>query len=196
MKKRVVVLISGRGSNMEALIQATKKTGYPAEIIGVISNNPDAQGIESADKQSIETAIIERTHFATKAEYDEALDAQLNDWNTEIVALAGFMQILSADFVNQWAGKLINIHPSLLPLFKGLHTHKQALEAGAETHGCTVQFVIPGMDEGPTITQTEVPVLPDDTEDTLSARVLIEEHKLYPVALEMVCSGKATFQAS
>lgn len=193
MKKRVAVLISGRGSNMDALIQSAKKTDYPAEIIGVISNDPEAAGIESADAQAIETAIIERAHFATKAEYDEALDAQLNDWQIDIVCLAGFMQILSADFVNQWAGKLLNIHPSLLPLFKGLHPHKQALAAGAKTHGCTVQFVTPGMDEGPTIAQIEVPVLADDTEDTLAARVLIEEHKLYPQALASVCRGEAKF---
>lgn len=194
MKKRVAILISGRGSNMEALIQAAKNPEYPAEIIGVISNNPDAPGIESADTQSIDTALIERTHFATKDEYDEALDAQLNDWQTDIVCLAGFMQILSADFVNKWAGKLLNIHPSLLPLFKGLHPHKQALDAGAKTHGCTVQFVTPGMDEGPMIAQLDVPVLPDDTVETLSTRVLIEEHKLYPSALAKVCRDEAVFQ--
>lgn len=187
MKKRVAIMISGRGSNMEKLIQASKKPDYPAEIIGVISNNPEAKGIESADSQNIEIAIVESQYFASKAEYNEMIDAQLNDWNAEIVCLAGFMDILGPDFTDLWAGKIINIHPSLLPLYKGLHTHEQALKDGAKTHGCTVHFVTPGMDEGKPILQAEVPVLPDDTPETLSARVLIEEHKLYPKALEMLC---------
>lgn len=194
MKKRIAILISGRGSNMQSLIQAASKADYPAEIIGIISNNPDAKGIESADKQGIETAIVERQHFLDKAEYNDMIDAQLRDWNAEIICLAGFMDILGAPFTDLWAGKIINIHPSLLPLYKGLNTHQQALDASAKTHGCTVHFVTPGMDEGPTILQAEIPVLPDDTSDTLSARVLIEEHKLYPQALAMLARGEAKFQ--
>lgn len=194
MKKRVAILISGRGSNMQSLIQAAKQADYPAEIIGVISNNPEAKGIESAEKKGIDTAIVERQHFLDKAEYNDMIDAQLRDWNAEIICLAGFMDILGAPFTDLWAGKIINIHPSLLPLYKGLHTHQQALDAGAKTHGCTVHFVTPSMDEGPTILQAEVPVLPDDTQDTLSARVLIEEHMLYPQALAMLARGEANFQ--
>lgn len=192
MKKRVAIMISGRGSNMDTLIQAAKSDDYPAVIVGVISNNPDAAGLTTADNQGIETAIIERQYFESKTEYNEMIDAQLQDWKAEFVCLAGFMDILGAEFTDLWANKLINIHPSLLPLYKGLHTHAQALAAGATTHGCTVHFVTPGMDEGPTIVQAEVPVLPDDTPDTLQARVLIEEHKLYPKALDLLCTGKIT----
>lgn len=189
-RKRVAILISGRGSNMSALIAAAKAPDYPAEIVGVFSNNPDAAGLAHAAAEGIATAALFHKSYETKAEFEAAISAQLARWDTDIVALAGFMRLLSADFCTRWAGRLINIHPSLLPKHKGLHTHEQALADGSTEHGCTVHFVTPGMDEGPTIAQARVPVLAGDTPDALSARVLIEEHKLYPRALAMVARGE------
>ena len=190
-RKRVAILISGRGSNMKALIEAAKAPDYPAEIIGVFSNKPDAPGLATAADCGIATASLSHKDYAGKPEFEAAMNAVLDGWHTDIIALAGFMRLLSADFCTRWAGRLINIHPSLLPRHKGLHTHEQALADGSTTHGCTVHFVTPGMDEGPTIAQASVPILPGDTPDTLAARVLIEEHKLYPAALAMVARGEA-----
>jgi formyltetrahydrofolate-dependent phosphoribosylglycinamide formyltransferase len=192
VKKRVAILISGRGSNMQALIEAAQAPEYPAEIVGVFSNKADAPGLAIAAGHGIATASLSHKDYAGKAEFEAAMNAVLDGWHADIVALAGFMRLLSADFCTRWAGRLINIHPSLLPKHKGLHTHEQALADGSTTHGCTVHFVTPGMDEGPTIAQASVAILPGDTPDSLATRVLVEEHKLYPQALAMVARGKVS----
>lgn len=190
-KKRVAILISGRGSNMRALIEAAKASDYPASIVGVLSNDPAAPGLAFAASEGIPTAVVAHRSYTDKAAFEAAMDLALASWQPDIVALAGFMRLLSADFCTRWAGRLINIHPSLLPKHKGLHTHEQALADGSTEHGCTVHFVTPGMDEGPTIAQARVPVLPGDTAEALAARVLVEEHKLYPRALAMLARGEA-----
>jgi len=190
-RKRVAILISGRGSNMSALIAAAEAADYPAEIVGVFSNIVDAPGLASAAAAGIPTAALSHKDYASKAAFEAALTGVLAGWQAEIVCLAGFMRLLSADFCTRWAGRLINIHPSLLPRHKGLHTHEQALADGSTTHGCTVHFVTPGLDEGPAIAQASVPVLAGDTPATLAARVLVEEHRLYPRALAMLARGEA-----
>ena len=195
MKTRVAILISGRGSNMSALIEAAKAVDYPAEIVGVFSNVPDAPGLVTAAASGIATAARSHRDFASKPAFEAAMDEVLTGWAPDIVALAGFMRLLSPEFCSRWAGKLINIHPSLLPLHKGLHTHELALAEGVAEHGCTVHFVTPGMDEGPIIAQAKVPVLPGDTAETLAARVLVEEHRLYPAALAMLCRGEVDARA-
>jgi formyltetrahydrofolate-dependent phosphoribosylglycinamide formyltransferase len=192
-RKRVAILISGRGSNMAALIEAARAPGYPAEIVGVFSNVADAPGLAVAAAQGIPTAARPHRDYADKPAFEAAMDEVLAGWRADIVCLAGFMRLLSPAFCTRWAGRLINIHPSLLPRHKGLHTHQQALADGVTEHGCTVHFVTPGMDEGPTIAQARVPVLPGDTADTLAARVLVEEHKLYPRALAMLARGDVAF---
>ncbi len=194
MKKRVAVLISGRGSNMTALIEAAKAQDYPAEIVLVVSNRPDALGLARARDAGIATAIIDHTKFGKDREaFERTLDAELEAKRIEIVCLAGFLRLLTPWFVNRWSGRMINIHPALLPQFKGLDTHRRALEAGVEEHGATVHFVSVGMDEGPVIVQRAVPVLRSDTEATLAARVLEVEHLIYPQALRMVAEGRARF---
>ena len=192
-RKRVAILISGRGSNMRALVEAAKAPDYPAEIVGVISNKADAEGLAFATAEGIPTAVRSLRDYPDKAAADAAIDEVLRGWEAHIVCLAGFMRILSPDFVALWQGRALNIHPSLLPLHKGLHTHDQALASGATEHGCTVHFVTPGMDEGPSILQTRVPVLPGDTAESLAARVLVAEHSTYPKALAMVARGEASF---
>lgn len=193
-RKRVVVLISGRGSNMNALIEATGDPAYPAEIVGVIADKADAKGLSVAAARDIETMAITRADHADKAAMDEALDAKLTELRADIVCLAGYMRLLSPAFTEKWAGRLINIHPSLLPLFKGLDTHERALQAGMRIHGCSVHFVTAEMDGGPIIAQAAVPILPDDDPDTLGARVLGVEHQLYPLALRLVAEGKARME--
>lgn len=193
-RKRVVVLISGRGSNMNALIEATGDPAYPAEIVGVIADKADAKGLSVAAARAIETMAITRADHADKAAMDEALDAKLTELRADIVCLAGYMRLLSPAFTEKWAGRLINIHPSLLPLFKGLDTHERALQAGMRIHGCSVHFVTAEMDGGPIIAQAAVPILPDDDPDTLGARVLGVEHQLYPLALRLVAEGKARME--
>lgn len=190
-RKRVAILISGRGSNMTALAEATRAPDYPAEIVGVFSNRADAPGLQYAWLAGIPTAVRAHQDYPSKAVFEAALNDVLAGWHPDIICLAGFMRILSPEFCTRWAGKLINIHPSLLPRHKGLHTHEQALAEGVAEHGCTVHFVTPGMDEGPTIAQARVPVLPGDTAESLAARVLVEEHRLYPKALAMVARGDA-----
>ena len=190
MKKRVAILISGRGSNMTALVEAARDSAYPAEIVGVLSNRADAPGLQYAWLAGVPTAVRSHKDFADRETFDAEIGRILADWNVDLVCLAGFMRILSPEFCTAWAGKLINIHPSLLPRHKGLHTHEAALAAGDAEHGCTVHFVTPGMDEGPIIAQARVPIRPGDTADTLAARVLIAEHKLYPAALAMVARGE------
>jgi phosphoribosylglycinamide formyltransferase-1 len=192
MKKRVAVLISGRGSNMTALIEAAKANDYPAEIVVVISNRPDAAGLGRAQQAGIATALIDHTAFGKDREaFERALDGELQARQIDIVCLAGFMRLLTPWFVARWSGRMINIHPALLPQFKGLDTHRRALEAGVEEHGATVHFVSAGMDEGPVILQKSVPVLGSDSEATLAARVLEVEHQIYPQALRLVAEGSA-----
>lgn len=185
-KKRVAVLISGTGSNMQALVKAAQQPDYPAEIALILSNKADAQGIVFAQENGIQSAVIAHKDFATRELFEEAIHNQLIEHRIEIVCLAGFMRVLTPWLISRWEGKMLNIHPSLLPLFKGLHTHQQALDAGAKTHGCTVHHVVPELDSGATILQASVPVLADDTAHTLGARVLIEEHRIYPLALEQL----------
>jgi phosphoribosylglycinamide formyltransferase-1 len=189
-RKRVAVLISGRGSNMSALIEAAKAPDYPAEIVGVLSNRAAAPGLATAAAEGIATASLAQSKFPSREMFEDVMTQTLESWGVDIVCLAGFMRILGDDFVNHWAGRMINIHPSLLPLYKGLNTHERALADGARTHGCTVHFVTPGLDEGAAILQAEVPVLPGDTPETLAARVLVEEHRIYPEALRLLASGK------
>ncbi|MBK8458252.1 MAG: phosphoribosylglycinamide formyltransferase [Phyllobacteriaceae bacterium] len=193
-KKRVAILISGRGSNMAALIEAARDPAYPAEIVGVLSNVAGAGGLERAARAGIATATLAQQTFAAKAEHEAAVTARLEAWGVEIVCLAGYMRLLSAAFVERWAGRLINIHPSLLPAFKGLDTHARALAAGAAEHGCTVHFVTAEMDGGPVIAQARIKVLGNDTPETLAARVLLEEHRLYPEALRLLAGDGAPYR--
>ncbi|MAC39173.1 MAG: phosphoribosylglycinamide formyltransferase [Oceanicaulis sp.] len=190
-KTKIAVLISGRGSNMQALLDAAKDEDFPAEIVLVASNRPDAAGLAVAEAAGIATEVIDHHDYEGREAFEEALDSTLKMYGPRIVCLAGFMRILTPWFTERWRDLLINIHPSLLPAFKGLHTHERALEAGVRIHGCTVHYVRPEMDDGPIIGQAAVPVLPGDTPDTLAARVLEAEHKLYPQCVALACSGKA-----
>jgi phosphoribosylglycinamide formyltransferase-1 len=194
-RKRTVIMISGRGSNMAALIQAAKETGYPAEIVGVISDRADAAGLHTAEALGVPArTILKRDHDSREA-HDAAIEAALRKFGAEIVCLAGYMRLLTSGFVKKWQGRMINIHPALLPSFKGLDTHRRALDAGLRIHGCTVHFVTEETDDGPIIAQAAVPVRTNDTEETLSVRVLKAEHQLYPLALALVAAGKARMQA-
>lgn len=192
VKKRVGILLSGRGSNMAALVEAAQADpGFPAEPALVLSNRADAGGLEFAARKGIETAVVDHKPFGKDREaFEHALDARLRQSGVELVCLAGFMRLLTPWFVEQWRDRLINIHPSLLPSFKGLHTHERALQTGVRLHGCTVHFVRAEMDDGPIIAQAAVPVLPGDDPDILAARVLTAEHRLYPLALSLVAAGK------
>jgi phosphoribosylglycinamide formyltransferase-1 len=190
-RRRVAILISGRGSNMAALIQAAKAASYPAEIALVLSNRPDAAGLIHARENGIETAVLNHKEHSSRESFDFALDAKLKAAGIELVCLAGFMRLLTHEFVDAWRDRMINIHPSLLPLFPGLDTHEKALAAGMKLHGCTVHFVRSAVDSGPIIVQAAVPVLAGDTAETLAARVLTAEHRIYPLALSLVASGKA-----
>src|SRR5208282_4212448 len=193
-KKRVAVLISGRGSNMTALIEAAKAKDYPAEIVLVASNRPEAAGLARARAEGVATAVVDHTPFGEEREaFERALDAQLAAHRIDLVCLAGFMRLLTPWFVRRWTGRMLNIHPALLPQFKGLHTHRRALEAGVKRHGATVHFVVPEADAGPIVAQDWVAVSKDDTEATLAARVLEVEHRIYPQALRAVAEGRATF---
>jgi phosphoribosylglycinamide formyltransferase-1 len=190
-RKRVAVLISGRGSNMAALIEAAKATDYPAEIVLVASNRPHAGGLQTARAAGIATSVVDHTQYGKDREaFERALQSVLETHRIDIICLAGFMRLLTSRFVEQWQDRLLNIHPALLPAFKGLDTHKRALEAGAKTHGATVHFVVPEMDAGPIIAQGAVTVRADDTEASLAARVLAVEHKIYPLALKLVAEGR------
>jgi phosphoribosylglycinamide formyltransferase 1 len=193
-KKRVAVLISGRGSNMMALIEAAKAKDYPAQIVLVLSNLPHAVGLARARDANIATVVIDHRPFGEDREaFERALDDELRRHRADLVCLAGFMRLLTPWFIGRWRGRLLNIHPALLPHFKGLHTHRRALEAGVELHGATVHFVVEETDSGPVIAQQSVPVRQGDNEETLAARVLQVEHRLYPEALRMVAEGRATF---
>ena len=185
-RARVGVLISGRGSNMAALFEAARDPAYPAEIVCVVSNRPNAAGLQFAQGLNILTQVVDRKNYSTRESFDAALNEYLQTQKLDVIACAGFMRIMTPVLLDPWAGKMINIHPSLLPLYKGTHTHERALADGAKIHGCTVHYVTAELDSGPIIAQAEVPVLADDTPETLSARVLAEEHKLYPKALAML----------
>jgi phosphoribosylglycinamide formyltransferase-1 len=190
-RRRVAILISGRGSNMVSLIEAASAPDFPAEIALVLSNRPDAKGLERAEAAGIATLAIDHKAFPDRESFDRALDAALVEHDIAFICLAGFMRVLSDWFVERWAGRMINIHPSLLPLYRGTQTHRRALADGVLVHGCTVHFVVPELDAGPIIAQAVVPVVPEDTEESLATRVIVQEHRLYPQALRMICDGTA-----
>jgi phosphoribosylglycinamide formyltransferase 1 len=192
-RKRAAILISGRGSNMAALIAAARKRDYPADIGVVVSNRPGAAGLQQAAAAGIAAATVDHAGFGRdRAAFEQAVQAHLDSHHIEIVCLAGFMRVLTPGFVSRWSGRMLNIHPSLLPQFKGLDTHRRALEAGVERHGATVHFVVPEMDAGPIVAQDSVAVRAGDTEETLAARVLELEHQIYPRALRAVAQGRTT----
>jgi len=194
-RKRVAVLISGRGSNMTALIEAAKDKNFPAEIVLVVSNRPDAGGLTSARNAGIATGVVDHALYGKdRAAFEGTLQHLLKEYRIDIVCLAGFMRLLTAPFVRQWDGRMLNIHPALLPAFKGLDTHRRALEAGVTEHGATVHFVVPDMDSGPIIAQAAVPVLAGDSEADLAARVLAVEHRIYPQALRLVAEGRVRIE--
>lgn len=187
----VAVLISGRGSNMEALVNATREAGFPARIVCVISNDPAAKGLEWAAAQGLPVETIDHKQFGKdRRRFEETLHAKLTTYNVQLVCLAGFMRILTGWFVDQWRDRLVNIHPSLLPAFPGIHVHEKVIEYGARFSGCTVHFVRAEMDHGPIIVQAAVPVLADDDADALAARILKMEHKIYPQALRWIAEGR------
>jgi phosphoribosylglycinamide formyltransferase 1 len=190
MKKRVAILISGRGSNMMALVEAARGKDYPAEIVSVIASRPDAPGLAWARSQGLPALALNHKAYASREAFDGAIDQALGDAGADLVALAGFMRIQSAGFVRKWLGRQINIHPSLLPLFKGLHPQRQALAAGVRISGCSVHFVTEEMDAGPIVAQAAVAVHEGDTEEALAQRILVAEHRLYPHALGLVASGR------
>jgi phosphoribosylglycinamide formyltransferase-1 len=184
--KRIVILISGRGSNMQALLAAK----LPAQISAVISNRPDAKGLAIAQSHGVATQVVDHKAFAERSQFDAALADTVARHEPDLVVLAGFMRILGERFLERFAGRMINIHPSLLPAFPGVHTHRQALDEGVKLHGCTVHFVTPKLDHGPIIVQAAVPVLPGDDEDTLAARVLEQEHVVFPQAIRWYLEGR------
>jgi phosphoribosylglycinamide formyltransferase 1 len=196
-KKRVAVLISGRGSNMMALIEAAKAKDYPAEIVLVLSNLPEAAGLVRARDAGVATAVLDHRPFGENREaFERALDDELRKYRIELICLAGFMRLLTSWFIGRWSGRIINIHPALLPEFKGLNTHRRALEAGAKRHGATVHFVVEETDAGPIILQRSIAVLEGDTEAALAGRVLAIEHQIYPEALRLVAEGRAKFASA
>jgi phosphoribosylglycinamide formyltransferase-1 len=193
-RRRTAILISGRGSNMVALLDAARDPAYPAEIALVVSNRPDAAGLLRASDAGVPALCVDHKSFADRESFEAALDAALRERAIELVCLAGFMRVLTPWFIARWAGRLINIHPSLLPAFRGLHTHERALAEGVKLHGCSVHYVVPELDAGPIIAQAAVPVNAQDTPDLLGARVLAAEHLLYPLALRLLASGDASLQ--
>lgn len=195
-KLRLGVLISGRGSNLQALIDACRDPAYPAEIALVLSNVAGAYGLERAAEAGIPTQVIPHKPFPTRSDFEAALTAALDDAGCGLVCLAGFMRLLTAPFVEAWWDRLINIHPSLLPSFPGLHTHERVLDYGARFTGCTVHFVRAAMDDGPILVQAAVPVLDDDDPDRLAARVLVQEHRVYPLAVKLIAEGRVRVEAT
>jgi len=183
--KNIVILISGRGSNMEALVHAARKEQWPARIAAVISNKADAGGLAFAKQNGIPTAVVSNKEYASREAFDLALQEVVDSFAPDLVVLAGFMRILTPGFVEHYAGRMLNIHPSLLPLFPGLHTHQQALDAGVTRHGATVHFVTAELDHGPSVAQAEIEIVPGDTPDILAARLLVQEHQLYPRAVRL-----------
>ncbi len=193
--KRIVILISGRGSNMEAIHQRCAEEGWPARVVAVIANRPLARGLAWAAKQGMATQAVDHQSFATREAFDDALAAAIDAHLPDLVVLAGFMRVLGSAFVRRYEGRLLNIHPSLLPAFTGLHTHRRALEAGCKAVGATVHFVTPELDHGPIVLQSVVPVFPADDEEALSARVLATEHVIYPLAVRWFVEGKLRVEA-
>ena len=195
-RKRTAILISGRGSNMAALIAAAGAADYPAQIAVVVSNRPGAEGLAHAARAGIATAAVDHTLFGgDRTAFEDALQAEFDHHRIDIVCLAGFMRLLTPAFVSRWSGRMLNIHPALLPAFRGLQTHERALAAGVRIHGATVHYVVPEVDAGPIVAQGAVPVLDGDTPDTLARRVLAAEHRLYPAALRLVASGTSRLTA-
>ena len=186
---RTAILISGRGSNMDALIEAARAPEFPAEIALVLSNRPDAPGLARAKTAGVTTAAVDHKIHAGREEFERSLQIMLETYRIEFICLAGFMRLFTPWFIGQWKGRMLNVHPALLPSYKGLHTHERALADGVKIHGCTVHFVVPEMDEGPIVAQAAVPVLDADTPETLGARVLAQEHVIYPLALQLAASG-------
>jgi phosphoribosylglycinamide formyltransferase-1 len=192
--KNIVILISGRGSNMEAIVRALESERWPARIAAVISNKPEAGGLAFAREHGIPTAVVANKAFATREAFDAALQETIDRFDPDLVVLAGFMRILTAPFVEHYAGRMLNIHPSLLPLFPGLHTHRQALEAGVLEHGATVHFVTAELDHGPVVIQGRIAVLPGDTEESLANRLLAQEHAIYPQAVRLFVEGRLSIE--
>ena len=192
--KRIVLLISGRGSNMEAIVQRCAAEGWPAQVVAVISNRPQAKGLEFAQAHGIATAVVDHKQYPMRSDFDAALAAAIDAHAPDVVALAGFMRVLGADFVEYYAGRLLNIHPSLLPAFPGLHTHRAAIEAGCKLAGATVHFVTSQLDHGPIVMQSVVPVRPGDDEAALAARVLATEHVIYPQSLRWYVEGRLALE--
>lgn len=188
-RKRVAVLVSGGGSNLQALIDECAKPNSPARIVLVLSNNPDAFGLQRAAKAGIETAVVNHRDFPDRPSFERAISAELSAREVEIVCLAGFMRVLTPGFVENWHDRMLNIHPSLLPDYKGLHTHERALADGRTEHGCTVHLVRPALDDGPLLIQAKVPIVDGDDPDSLAARVLVQEHRVYPAALRLLAAG-------
>lgn len=186
---RTAILISGRGSNMDSLVAAARAPDFPAEITLVLSNRPDAPGLAKAQAAGIAVAAVDHRIYSGREAFERSMQIVLETWRIDFICLAGFMRLLTPWFIGQWQGRMLNIHPALLPAYRGLHTHARALADGVKIHGCTVHFVVPEMDEGPIVAQAAVPVRDDDTPETLGARVLTQEHVLYPHALRLVASG-------
>jgi phosphoribosylglycinamide formyltransferase-1 len=192
--KNIVILISGRGSNMQAIVRALETERWPARIAAVISNKPDAQGLAYAQARGIPTAVVPSKDFVSREAFDAVLQKTIDGYQADLVVLAGFMRILTAPFVAHYAGRMLNIHPSLLPLFPGLHTHRQALAAGVREHGATVHFVTAELDHGPAVLQARIPVLPGDTEASLAERLLAEEHLIYPQAVRLFVEDRLSIE--
>ena len=190
MKHRVAIFLSGRGSNMEALVDAARAPDYPAQIVLAFSNQPNAPGLSFATSNGITVAAVDHRPFGNdRAAHESFIQPWLDSARIDVICLAGYMRVLTPQFMQRWAGRVLNIHPSLLPSFPGLHTHARALAVGAKLHGCTVHLATAELDNGPILAQAAVPVLPDDTEDTLAARVLVQEHRIYPLALKHFAAG-------
>lgn len=195
-RKRTAVLISGRGSNMRALVERARDPSYPAEIVLVLSNRPDAAGLGFAAENKIACAVIDHKIYAGREEFERSIQCLLELHGVELICLAGFMRMLTPWFVGQWKGRMLNIHPALLPAYRGLDTHARALADGVKIHGCTVHFVVPAMDEGPIIAQAAVAVLDSDTPQSLAERILAEEHVIYPAALARVAEGRLRIEGN
>jgi phosphoribosylglycinamide formyltransferase 1 len=193
---RTAIFVSSRGSNMDALIAAARDRDYPAEIALVMSNRPEAEGLVRAKAMGLATAAVDHKIYAGREEFERSMQQVLETYRIEFVCLAGFMRLLTPWFINLWSGRMLNIHPALLPSYRGLHTHERALADGVKIHGCTVHFVVPQMDEGPIVAQAAVPVLDDDTPESLGARVLRQEHRIYPLALRLAASGAVRIEGN
>ncbi|GAA6204491.1 phosphoribosylglycinamide formyltransferase [Thalassotalea sp. SU-HH00458] len=194
MTRRIVVLISGSGSNLQAIIDACKSTDYPGEVVGVISNKAEVFGLTRAENANIPHQVLSHKAYDSRESYDQALVNAIDDYKPDLVVLAGFMRILTPAFVQHFSGKLLNIHPSLLPKYQGLNTHQRAIDANDKEHGVSVHFVTEELDGGPVILQAKVPIFPEDTADDLASRIHVQEHKIYPLVINWFCSGRVVMQ--